>query len=430
MLVWNYGDTTIVCAPLVTRLQLVPEMMAIGELPTVLCILRTTQIIRDIGKAENGHTGSYISIDLAQYAEMDGRDSSDDYSDLVGNYSYSYAHTRRVDGGYSGSLWLYSMFCLPNMGRSTMIRKSLTKRKIVISLSLMEILLFKGFRLDTSEPTEAPPPLWLMYCLFFCDCKTKVSTQVGTLNLDGNIFCLPLEDRFEKASLSLADNLERIRQKRLIRKLVVSKDAKCVALGSSNGEICVVEVKQMEHKLADLRNHISFQGVMNLLQEVSELAFAQFNRSVILLAGLQGIGNTTVVTTLQMKFLLSRVTLTCLGELRDARILFSSGFNETLQVNSELSSLRYSSAPILLMYARDINSVLHLNFQAWSFLLHLHERGPAKNRVFPQLTILYEGCTFVCFEAHIAATASYGVWSYLSCLETCYPCHKVGALEI
>ncbi|KAL6188547.1 hypothetical protein ACLB2K_039939 [Fragaria x ananassa] len=165
--------------------------------------------------------------------------------------------------------------------------------------------------------------------------------------------------------------------------MVVSKDAKCVALGSNNGEICVVEVKQMEHKLADLRNHISFQGVMNLLQEVFELAFAQFNHSVILLAGLQGVGNTTVVTTLQMKFLLSQVTLTCLGELRDARILFSSGFNETLQVNSELSSLRYSSAPILLMYAGDINSVVHLKFQAWSFLLHLHERGAAKNRVFP-----------------------------------------------
>ncbi|KAL6128346.1 hypothetical protein ACLB2K_071701 [Fragaria x ananassa] len=204
MLVWNYGDTTIVCVPLVTRLQLVPEMMAIGELPTVLCILRTTQIIGDIGKAENGHTGSYISIDLAQYAEMDGRDSSDDYSDLVGNYSYSYAHTRRVDGGYSGSLWLYSMFCLPNMG-----------------------------------------PLY--------------------------------DDSFEKASLSLADNLERIRQKRLLRKLVVvmvvSKDAKCVALGSSNGEICVVEVKQMEHKLADLRNHISFQGVNLPLPNLTAVLF-------------------------------------------------------------------------------------------------------------------------------------------------------------
>ena len=65
MLVWNYEDTTIVCVPPVTRLQLVPEMMAIGELPTVPCILRTTQIIGDIGKAEKGHTGSYISIYLA-----------------------------------------------------------------------------------------------------------------------------------------------------------------------------------------------------------------------------------------------------------------------------------------------------------------------------------------------------------------------------
>nr|XP_011458188.1 PREDICTED: uncharacterized protein LOC101295382 [Fragaria vesca subsp. vesca]XP_011458189.1 PREDICTED: uncharacterized protein LOC101295382 [Fragaria vesca subsp. vesca] len=42
-----------------------------------------------------------------------------------------------------------------------------------------------------------------------------------------------------------------------------------------------------------------------------------------------------------------------------------------------------SSTPILLMYAGDVNSVVQLNFQAWLFLLNLHERGPAKNRVFP-----------------------------------------------
>ena len=91
-------------------------------------------------------------------------------------------------------------------------------------------------------------------CLLLCDCKEEVSTHVGLLKLDGYIFCLPLEDKFENVSLFIADKLEKTGEKRLLKNaatlMFVSKDTLYVALGTVNGDICVVEMKQMEHELA------------------------------------------------------------------------------------------------------------------------------------------------------------------------------------
>lgn len=51
-------------------------------------------------------------------------------------------------------------------------------------------------------------------------------------------------------------------------------DVKYLALGSTDGDIYVVAVKKREHESGVFRNHISSQGIMNFLTEVSALAFA------------------------------------------------------------------------------------------------------------------------------------------------------------
>ncbi|PRQ37492.1 putative armadillo-like helical protein [Rosa chinensis] len=164
-------------------------------------------------------------------------------------------------------------------------------------------------------------------------CALSEFGTVAALNawLNDNFLCLPLENKPEKMTLFLADKLEKMGHKRLLTKsaavMFVNKDGKYVALGSKDVDTFVVVIKKMEHEFIELRNHFLSQGVVNLLEEVSELAFAKFGPSVILLTGLQGIGKTTIFTTLKMAFLLCQVALTRMGKLQDERFLFSGSFS-------------------------------------------------------------------------------------------------------
>ncbi|PRQ44469.1 putative WD40/YVTN repeat-like-containing domain-containing protein [Rosa chinensis] len=65
----------------------------------------------------------------------------------------------------------------------------------------------------------------------------------------------------------------------------VSKDGKYLALGSKDGDICVVNVKKMEHELVELRHHISSQGVVNSLEQVALTCMGKFRDEIFLFPG-------------------------------------------------------------------------------------------------------------------------------------------------